>query len=125
MEPEVLSEDAYNMKANVYTFAIVLWEMLSLRTPYVIAKGRYHQLIDFVVLKQGRPYIEESWWSNPRNAQKQLCPDVKKRPVSVEMNYSRFDILSFSHGPRHTLSSKMQRMEMLWYTIIQEVLATL
>ena len=61
MEPEVLSEDAYNMKANVYTFAIVLWEMLSLRTPYVIAKGRYHQLIDFVVLKQGRPYIEESW----------------------------------------------------------------
>ena len=48
MAPEclVLSE-AYNMKADVYSFAIILWEMLSASRPYAFVKSR-EQLIQHV-----------------------------------------------------------------------------
>jgi serine/threonine protein kinase len=35
MSPEALAGKAYNLKADVYTFSIVLWEILSLHRPFV------------------------------------------------------------------------------------------
>ncbi|KAL7523202.1 hypothetical protein ACHAXR_000063 [Thalassiosira sp. AJA248-18] len=40
MAPECLSGDAYNMKVDVYSFAIVLWEMLSGSSPYMCVRGK-------------------------------------------------------------------------------------
>ena len=34
MAPECLRDEAYNMKADVYTFALVFWEMLTGQMPY-------------------------------------------------------------------------------------------
>ena len=34
MAPEVASNKHYNHKAEIYSFAIVLWEIVALRRPY-------------------------------------------------------------------------------------------
>ena len=49
MAPEVLVDppEPYNMKADVYTFGIVLWEMFALEVPYKDIKSR-GRLMDFV-----------------------------------------------------------------------------
>lgn len=60
MAPECLAEKDYNMKADVYTFAIVLWQMLAGRKPYGFIKSR-SQLIHAVIAKGNRPHIEECW----------------------------------------------------------------
>ena len=101
--------DAYNLKADVYSFAIVLWEILSVRTPYAFARKR-HQLINYVgklntfiskhpfgsscaqetvhlyapVEEHGRPEIDLAW---PVDVQETLKSsfdnDLGKRPVSI------------------------------------------
>lgn len=62
MAPEVLKEipDFYNMKADVYTFGIVAWQILSLQLPYSFVQSR-KQLVDYVVKQGWRPEIPESW----------------------------------------------------------------
>ena len=34
MAPEVLENKAYNLKADVYTFSLVVWAILTLEKPY-------------------------------------------------------------------------------------------
>ena len=60
MSPECLSGEPYNMKADTYTFSIVLWEMLSGQQPYSFARKRF-QLIEHVVNENGRPKIHCTW----------------------------------------------------------------
>mmetsp|Transcript_24203 Transcript_24203/g.37953 ORF Transcript_24203/g.37953 Transcript_24203/m.37953 type:complete len:496 (-) Transcript_24203:135-1622(-) len=62
MAPEVLKEipDSYNLKADVYTFGIVAWHILSLQLPYSFVKSREH-LVDYVVKQGWRPEVPESW----------------------------------------------------------------
>ncbi len=47
MAPEVLLLQGYNLKADVYSFALVLWEMLSAQTPFAGIKTK-GDLIDHV-----------------------------------------------------------------------------
>ena len=49
MAPEVLVDppEKYNMKADVYSFSIVLWEMLSLTSPFSHVRSK-RQLVDIV-----------------------------------------------------------------------------
>lgn len=48
MSPECLTlGDSYNMKADIYSFAIILWEMLSASRPYAFVRRR-DQLIQHV-----------------------------------------------------------------------------
>jgi len=96
MAPECLSGSAYNMKADVYSFAVVLWEILSGRTPYAFVKGVHH-LTSQVVVKKNRPIIDKSW------------------PSSIQgMLGSSFD----------SEIDKRPTME-LWCSIIRETLASL
>ena len=62
MSPEVLKEepDRYNLKADVYTFSLVVWQILSLEKPYAFVQSR-QELIDHVVNQGGRPKIPPSW----------------------------------------------------------------
>ena len=83
MPPECLSMDEYNLKADTYTFALVLWEMLSTQTPYAHARKR-KQLIEHVVKENRRPTIHGSW---PQSIQRMLKSsfgaDPENRPVSA------------------------------------------
>ena len=49
MAPEVLKDppDDYNLKADVYTFGMVLWEMLALEQPYGHVTSKV-ELVDYV-----------------------------------------------------------------------------
>jgi serine/threonine protein kinase len=49
MAPEVLVDppDKYNFKADVYSFGIVLWEILSLETPFSHVRSK-SDLVEFV-----------------------------------------------------------------------------
>ncbi|KAL7526533.1 hypothetical protein ACHAXR_001532 [Thalassiosira sp. AJA248-18] len=95
MAPECLSGNPYNLKADIYTFAIILWEILSGRTPYEFVRRR-HQLIHYVVEENGRPVIDESW------------------PLAIQ------GMLESSFDPEIQKRPKMA----LWYTIIRDTLAS-
>jgi hypothetical protein len=80
MAPECLDEDEYNMKADVYTFALVFWEMLTGQMPYSFLHTWDH-LFYYVVEGGGRPEINEEW---PAQIQGMLASsfdaDIAKRP---------------------------------------------
>eukprot|EP01118_Nematostelium_gracile_P008530 TRINITY_DN2829_c0_g1_i1.p1 TRINITY_DN2829_c0_g1~~TRINITY_DN2829_c0_g1_i1.p1 ORF type:complete len:328 (+),score=82.14 TRINITY_DN2829_c0_g1_i1:74-1057(+) len=55
MAPEVLREEPYNIKADVYSFAILMWEMMSNDLPF--SDFSYHQLFRRVGMNGERPII--------------------------------------------------------------------
>lgn len=57
--PEVAKELPYNLTADVYSFSILLWELLALKTPYsgFDAKAYYK----FVVDQGYRPPFDKKW----------------------------------------------------------------
>ena len=63
---ECLSFREYNMKTDVYSFAVVLWEMLTGETPYSNIKNREH-LRQVVDEQDGRLEIEVEWPKRVQN----------------------------------------------------------
>lgn len=59
MAPEVATEQSYSEKADVYSFGILLWQMLALETPYEHLHGGK---IEYSVCHLGlRPKLDQSW----------------------------------------------------------------
>lgn len=54
MAPEIFSNEQYTLKADVYSYGIVLWEIASRMPPYTNMKNP-HSLMKFVTLENGRP----------------------------------------------------------------------
>ena len=82
MAPECLSGEDYNLKADVYTFAIVMWKMLAGGTPYSFVRNR-DQLYYHVVEERGRPEIDKSWPTSIKGMlESSFDADIEKRPVS-------------------------------------------
>lgn len=85
MAPECLCGRAYNLKADVYTFSIIVHEILSGETPYVFIR-KAHQLVSYVVNENGRPVIDETWPSPIQGMlESGFDSDIIKRPVSVSI----------------------------------------
>lgn len=59
MAPEVAQEQSYSEKADVYSFGIMLWQLLSLETPY----GKLHGgKIEYSVCHLNlRPKLDNTW----------------------------------------------------------------
>ena len=56
MAPEVLAGRRYDEKADVYSFGVVLWEMVSLKVPYLDKKfTRLEDIVEYVVVQENRP----------------------------------------------------------------------
>jgi serine/threonine protein kinase len=86
MAPECLSRDHYNLKADVYTFSIIVWELISGQTPYMFARRR-HELINYVVEEKGRPDVDESWPTSIQGMlESSFDADIDKRPVSSNID---------------------------------------
>jgi len=64
MSPEVIRREHYNAKADVYSFGILLWEMLSLSKPYGGMEG--NEVKECVAHKGLRPKIPKEWPSQIR-----------------------------------------------------------
>ena len=83
MAPECLSGQAYNMKADVYSFSILLWEMLADHIPYAFARTT-DRLTYHVVCENGRPDINESWPTYIKDMLKtSFDSNAERRPVSA------------------------------------------
>lgn len=82
--PEVSMKQPYNELADVYSFAIVLQNILKLQTPY----EAYNKATHFVMVAQDgeRPPIDCEW---PEGVQELLkkcwSPNIKERPSMTEV----------------------------------------
>ena len=59
MAPEVHLSKPYNLSCDVYSFSILLWQILSLEKPF--RKMNYRTHTEKVVIKGRRPKIDSSW----------------------------------------------------------------
>jgi len=59
MAPEVCLGQPYNKKADVYSFSILLWQILSLEVPY--ENYEYGFFYDNVMCGNDRPKMDKSW----------------------------------------------------------------
>ena len=59
MSPECARGEAYNLKSDVYTFALLLYEVLLLEKPYdgIAASDQLHE----VFMNGARPFVPLSW----------------------------------------------------------------
>jgi serine/threonine protein kinase len=80
MSPEVALGQPYNEKCDSYSFAIMLWQMMSLQTPFeCFTLNKLHERV-WAGKEQKRPFINVSW-----SVPLQLClkrswtADVKTR----------------------------------------------
>jgi len=79
MAPEVARYYPYNELADVYSFGILLWEILTLKKPY--SKLNCHEWLQEVIIERKRPDIDEAW---PKKLQSLLkccwSEDIEERP---------------------------------------------
>lgn len=61
MAPEVWKEQPYNEKADVYSFAMFLWNILALELPYLEFLYDHDVFTKKVMLKGHRPAVKNSW----------------------------------------------------------------
>lgn len=98
MAPEVYLRQPYNTKADVYSFALLLWEMLALQRPFARHTKKMYRTR--VVKKGERPPIDSSWpvevqellkkgWSSDmdeRPTMKQVCEVLEKQLAMLSRN---------------------------------------
>jgi serine/threonine protein kinase len=79
MSPECGLTGKYNLKTDVYSFAILFYEMLSLERPFLAIKKSQHEQ---VVFRSGlRPRLNEPWPKPIKNILKNSwSADIKSRP---------------------------------------------
>jgi len=98
MAPECLAGEDYNLKADVYTFAIVMWQMLTGETPYSFIRSR-DQLLYYVIEEQGRPEIDDCW---PANIKRMLTmcfhADHVNRPKMISFHNMIRKVLTSLRG---------------------------
>lgn len=84
MAPEIAKNQPYNYSADVYSFGILLWEILSMERPF----ERYtcNMYLDLIVEKGHRPKCDESW-PLPLRSLMSRCwqADWRKRPSCTEV----------------------------------------
>ena len=82
MAPELLNKEAYNMKADVYTFSLVMWQILTGSIPYGFVKSKRH-LIHQIVVEKVRPTIDDRWPDSIQGMlESSFDSEMGKRPVS-------------------------------------------
>ena len=79
MAPEVAKYQKYNHKVDIYSFGILLWELLSCKKPF--ADYDLQDFREFVMHGEERPGMDEKW---PVDVQDMIhncwSPDIEKRP---------------------------------------------
>ena len=84
MSPEVYLREPYNEKADVYSFAHVLWEILATEKPYEGFTKQMHK--ERVIRKGNRPAIDPTWPFAVHYLLKRAWDDdIDKRPNMTEI----------------------------------------
>ncbi len=58
MAPEIFNNESYTLKADVYSFAIVMWEIAARKPPYLNMKNP-QALMKYITVENGRPDISD------------------------------------------------------------------
>jgi serine/threonine-protein kinase TNNI3K len=104
MAPEVVSCKNYGFSADVYSFAILFWETMTLQTPYrtmtldkhfeqVVVKGKRPKCLNSVLPKQLQSMMEESWSAKPlkrprfKSICEQLLAEITNRKGTASMSF--------------------------------------
>mmetsp|Transcript_5742 Transcript_5742/g.9799 ORF Transcript_5742/g.9799 Transcript_5742/m.9799 type:complete len:447 (-) Transcript_5742:134-1474(-) len=83
MAPEVASNKPYGYSADMYSFGIMLWQMLKMETPFAQFNKKMHS--ELIVHKGGRPKLEESWGPSLRGFLNSCWhQDLTKRPTAAK-----------------------------------------
>eukprot|EP00985_Skeletonema_marinoi_P031078 scaffold35914_cov153-Skeletonema_marinoi.AAC.1 len=82
--PEVFFKEPYNIKADVYSFAVILWELACLKRPF--AKYKYMDEFDKAI-SQGETLGINRRWPLPvqDTIRRNLSRDMKERPSMSEV----------------------------------------
>eukprot|EP01133_Synstelium_polycarpum_P017451 gene17451-20822_t len=90
MAPEMLMNRDYDEKADVYSFAMLLWELLTKLEPYNGEFRSFSELSDAVVGKRYRPSLADHWGPKLRDLLTR-CWDAapSRRPSFEEITRSR------------------------------------
>jgi len=108
MAPEVMKRKPYNFKCDVYSFTIVLWEMLALEKPYAGLDG--DKVRETVAMKSERPPYQESWPENICKLFKRgWAKKLDHRPTMQDMHYALAHLLAAPLEPA-ALPSKHGKM---------------
>jgi serine/threonine protein kinase len=82
---EVIFYEPYNLKADVYTFSVILWEMMSLKTPF--AKYKYRNEFDKAISRGETLDISRKWPLPIQNIiRRSLSRDISERPTMSEIS---------------------------------------
>ncbi len=85
MSPEVALELPYGLKTDVYSFSLVMHEVLSLSKPFVMLKD-YEKFSEEVFRGGCRPNLDETWPTAIKILiQEMWSSDCAKRPSSREV----------------------------------------
>merc|ERR1712130_710465 len=97
MAPEIIRNNPYTQKADVYAFGIILWEILHRKEPYENMSPI--QIVVAVVNENNRPQISEEYVSHPFVPLMKTCWDEepKKRPDFHEIIESLNNMLEQQH----------------------------
>jgi serine/threonine protein kinase len=97
MAPEVVLCKSYGLSVDVYSFSIVMWEVLSLRRAY---DGYSYEKHAMLVVTQGKRPKLKSRWSN--EIKKMLlscwCHDPKNREIFSAISKQLTEIVNQVHG---------------------------
>jgi len=100
MSPEIARHEAYNLSADVYSYSILLWQILSLTKPYDGMDRNSHA--DRVVYGIERPRLPLSWPESLRTLLKYgWHPNLRHRP-SMQQVHDRIVSILISLDGDHT-----------------------
>ena len=103
MSPEIARHEAYNLTADVYSYSLLLWQILSLNKPYDGMDRNSHA--DRVVYGFERPRLPSSWPESLRTLLR--CgwhPNLCRRP-SMQTVYDRIVAIVGDLDGDHTCTS--------------------
>mmetsp|Transcript_16700 Transcript_16700/g.23551 ORF Transcript_16700/g.23551 Transcript_16700/m.23551 type:complete len:520 (+) Transcript_16700:75-1634(+) len=84
MSPEVVLSQPYNLAADVYSFALVFWQMCSLQEPFAYLDTDEH--LNTIILGNERPVINPGWPAKISNIMKwSWTRDASIRPSMKEV----------------------------------------
>lgn len=91
--PEVIFRDPYNLKSDVYSFSVVLWEIMCLKQPF--AKYKYRNEFDKAISRGESLDINRKWPLPIQDAiRKSLSRDLFERPTMSEIRKTLNDYVS-------------------------------
>jgi serine/threonine-protein kinase CTR1 len=99
----MILRERYNAKSDVYSFAILLWEMLSLAKPYGGMDG--NEVKENVASKGLRPKIPKEWPTQIRMLLKYgwaRRPDERPTMAQIKDTLEKMLVALASESSRHT-----------------------